>query len=69
MNRLKTASGRLTTAIADLGREIRQQVKAPTTKGEVVLSVAEGEVVQAAFVTRYLLRGSDGKLRFGERRS
>jgi len=69
MKLLKTASDRLTTAIADPGREIRRQVKAPTAKGEVVLSVAEGKVVQAAFVTRYLIQGSDGKLRFGKRRS
>jgi hypothetical protein len=68
MQVVQTAFKRLTGAIANLGRKIRQQVKGPTGEGPPVMSTAEPKVVQAAFVTRYLIRGSDGKLRFGERR-
>jgi hypothetical protein len=67
MNELKTAQARLTQAMADLGRELRQQIKGPEGKGAPrVLSVAMEGKVQAAFVVRHLLRGPDGKLRFGQ---
>lgn len=70
MKVLKTASGRLTQAVADLGRNLRRQVEGPQGKSApTVLSVADEGMVRAAFVVRHLLRGSDGKLHFGERRS
>lgn len=66
-NLLKTARSRLTGAIADLGRKLRRQVRGLASReGGPVLSVGDPGVVQAAFVTRYPVRGSDGKLRFGE---
>jgi hypothetical protein len=70
MRLVKTASNRLTNAIADLGRELRQQVQGPPAKGKTlaVLSIASKKEVQAAFVVRHLVRGHDGKLRFGETR-
>jgi hypothetical protein len=55
--------------MADLGRKLRKQVKAPDGRNDpVVLSVASEKEVRAAFVVRYLVRGSDGKLHFGEKR-
>lgn len=57
----------LTSAMADLGRDLRRQVKGPVEKGvPAVLSVAEDKYVKAGFVVRHLVRGHDGKLRFGE---
>jgi hypothetical protein len=67
MKTLKTARGRLTTGIADLARKLRQQVAGPTDpKGKCALSVASAETVEAGFTVRYLLRGTDEKLRFGK---
>jgi hypothetical protein len=63
---LKSARNTLTRAMADLGRKLRRQVKGPTGKGvPVVLSVSDDKNVEAAFVVRHLVRGYDGKLRFG----
>ena len=60
----------LTDAIADLGRELREQVKGPTPRqGEPVLSAGDEGVIRARFVTRHLVRGKDEKLHFGEARS
>jgi hypothetical protein len=67
MTVLHTASGHLTGAMADLGRKLRKLVQGPTAASTPVLSTAEPKVVQAAFVTRYLLRGADRKLHFGKR--
>jgi hypothetical protein len=67
METLNQASKSLTSAIADLGRELRAQVKGPTGNGApTVLSVASEGEVQAAFFVRHLVVGHDGKLRFGE---
>ena len=66
-NMLKTANGRLTAAIANLGRNLRKQVEVPTRRGApAVLSVSDPKEVRTQFVVRHLVRGHDGKLRFGE---
>lgn len=67
LNLLKKVRNRLTGAMADLGRKLRRQVKGQTPgEGGPVLSADHPRVVRAAFVTRYLVHGSDGKLRFGQ---
>ena len=66
---LKTAQSRLTAAMADLGRKLRKQLNGPLGPGiPAVLSVAEEKYVESAFVVRHLVRGHDGKLRFGPER-
>ena len=64
MHMVDQARTRLTGAMGNLARRLRDQVKVASPEGPV-LSVNEPEIVRAGFVVRHLFRGKDGKLRFG----
>jgi hypothetical protein len=64
----KTSLKRLSAAIANLSRRLRSEVHC-LAKKPPPLSVADTDYVDAAFTVRHLVRGHDGKLRFGEERA
>lgn len=67
MEELKTANRRLTAAISNLSRRLRDQVSGPIGRdAPTVLSVASDDQIEAVFVVRHLLRDSGGDLRFGQ---
>ena len=65
MREIETAGTKLTRACADLNRKLKEKIRVVTPGDAAILSVAEKGVVNARFTVRYLLKGSDGKLRFG----
>jgi hypothetical protein len=68
LNQIKTVDGRLTSAIGDLSRQLRRFVSATNDekRKSIPLSKAGKDTVKSGFMCRYLLKDSDGKLRFGE---
>jgi len=67
MQVLKRPRTLLTRTTGDLSRDLREQVDVESPGKKAALSVAQAGVVEAAFTVRYLVRGQDGKLRFGSR--
>ncbi len=66
MTKIKSTTKRLTQAIGDLNRELRNLVAAKDTEKRVAqISVSGDDHVRSLFTCRYLVRGTDGKLRFG----
>jgi hypothetical protein len=68
MREIKQNGKRLTAAISNLSRRLRNRIAVENPGSTKALSVAKPEIVQAGFVVRYLLRDRDGKLRFGRGR-
>lgn len=66
MTKIKSTRNRLTQAMGDLSRELRVLVSAKDTKKRVAqISTSGDDHVHSLFTCRHLIRGTDGKLRFG----
>jgi hypothetical protein len=63
LHEVKRASGKLTSAMADLGRRLREIISAPGQQPVFTAGMAV-ESYTAPFTTRVLLKGEDGTFRF-----
>lgn len=62
-----TALRKLTTAIAHLGRKLREKVSAPDDENGAVLQTKRSDVVTSRFVVKHLLSLEENRLHFGRR--
>ena len=67
MQQLKTAKRKLTDAMSNLTRRLREQIEVCKPKDPRCLSVANEGIVESGFTVRHLVREGDGKLHFGDR--
>lgn len=67
MNEIKDINQKLTQAVGDLSRELREHVSAgdDQRRKNPPLSASDSKVVRSQFTCRHLLRDENGKLRFG----
>jgi hypothetical protein len=66
LSEIDVAAKKLTGAVSDLSRELREYIgAADSSRTNPPLSAADQSVIKAGFTCRHLLRGRDGKLRFG----